>query len=196
MEESVKVENPVKNSSTEVSPKSPELRDKFNRASGLGRQLMGIDGDRRSRGFSCFRANSILSELSLPLKNIPDEELSEEKISEAKKATFGFSLEGARQIAKNEMIQPPRGVRDDTESMAILIRNITESSSFANQLKVTNPDLYKDIAKKVFAQAIGKNAEALALDENTLFKLVTDTYAGAQRKLINQADSLKTYLRR
>lgn len=174
---------------------SPELRTKFTEAAKLGLQLANIDQDRRSSGYSSFRDSPVLSDFFGRLKTVSDSELSDTKITEARKASFGFTLEGARQIGKGEWIRP-QGLRDDTESLGALIRNVTESSTLAKQLRETDPEGFYQAARTVFAAELGKPIEELVLDGDNLAKLVDETYSAARGRLVRQADALHAYLGR
>ncbi len=176
----------------EQASKPPELRTRFTEAARLGQQLARIDQERRDSGFSCFRDSPVLTDFSHSLVDVPDAELTDAKVLEAQKATLGLTLEGARQIAKRENIQPP-GINDDTESLGELQRSIIESADFAEQLRLTNPIAYSEAAREVFAAELGKKPEELALDGDNLTKLVDETYSAAGGRLTRQLEALRDY---
>jgi hypothetical protein len=192
MPDIVATEAPRPTPTVEEAPKPPELRTKFNEAARLGIQLTGIDKDRIEAGFSCFRDSPVLTDFYRSFVDVPDAELTDERVLEAQKATFGFTLEGARQIAQRETIQP-RGINDDTESLAELQRTIIESADFAEQFRVTNPEGYSEAARKVFAAELGKKPEELALDGDNLTNLVDETYSAAGGRLTDQLEALRAY---
>lgn len=179
----------------EAAPKPPELRAKFDEASRLGKLLINIDQDRRVSGFSSFHDSPVLTDFYHSLVDVPDAELTDGKVLEAEKATLGFTLEGARQIAYKETIQP-RGMVDDLDSLEALRRNIIESADFAEQLRQTNPEAYSEAARKVFAAELGKKPEELVLDGDSLTKLVDEIYSEAGGRLTRQAEALSAYLGR
>lgn len=179
---------------TEIGARPPEIKTNFENARKLGVQLTNIDQARRSSGSASFRDDPLLGEFSSLLVDVPDGELTDEKVLDAQRGSFGLTLAGAKQIKNRELFQP-NTLRDDMESLTALISNISNASDFAEKLRAINPTAYSEVAKRVVAAELGGRPEEVVINEDNLAKWVRDTYGEARGMLIKKADALSEYLR-
>jgi len=185
--------------SAEAKPAVPseKLRQDFNEAARIGQGLLGANRERETEGYS-FSFNTEMfpvDYLAAVTSRKNTEQITEEHVRAARRASFGLTLEAARQIKEGGVNRTGR-INDELENLEAIYGYLAQGADLSEELTAKDNEGFLSVSKTLVARQLGVKLEEVKMDSTQLQAWVKENYQAARGQIEGKIEALRSYFSR